>query len=45
MTGQQPAPCGSCGGTGGRIEDTSSDGVIRQNWITCNGCGGSGEAN
>ncbi|MFF9569915.1 hypothetical protein [Streptomyces sp. NPDC014685] len=34
--------CGSCGGSGGRMEDTSSDGVIRQNWVTCGSCRGSG---
>ncbi|MGW0143651.1 hypothetical protein [Streptomyces calvus] len=40
--GQQP--CGSCGGAGGRVVDTSSDGVTRQSWQTCGSCGGSGVA-
>ncbi|MGW1189297.1 hypothetical protein [Streptomyces sp. NPDC002559] len=34
--------CGSCRGQGGRMEDTSADGVIRQNWVTCGSCRGSG---
>ncbi|MFE7616824.1 hypothetical protein [Streptomyces sp. NPDC057496] len=34
--------CSSCHGQGGRMEDTSADGVIRQNWVTCNSCRGSG---
>ncbi|WP_405648984.1 hypothetical protein [Streptomyces uncialis] len=34
--------CGECGGTGGRVEDTSSGGVRRQTWISCGPCGGSG---
>lgn len=34
--------CGSCGGQGGRMEDTSSDGVLRQTWVTCGSCRGSG---
>ncbi|WP_331764277.1 hypothetical protein OG524_36845 (plasmid) [Streptomyces sp. NBC_01520] len=36
--------CSSCGGTGGRIVDTSGDGVSRQNWESCSSCGGSGVA-
>ncbi|MFE1442956.1 hypothetical protein [Streptomyces sp. NPDC058739] len=34
--------CGSCGGAGGRVEDTSDGGTIRQTWRTCGTCGGSG---
>ncbi|MER5501289.1 hypothetical protein ABT096_29370 [Streptomyces sp. NPDC002561] len=34
--------CSSCRGQGGRMEDTSSDGVIRQHWVTCSSCRGSG---
>lgn len=34
--------CSACGGAGGRVVDTSSDGVIRQSWQTCGTCGGSG---
>ncbi|MCX4665046.1 hypothetical protein [Streptomyces uncialis] len=34
--------CTACGGTGGRVEDTSSGGVRRQTWIGCGSCGGSG---
>ncbi|WP_327372309.1 hypothetical protein [Streptomyces sp. NBC_01217] len=36
--------CQSCGGTGGQVVDTSSDGVSRQHWQTCQACGGSGVA-
>ncbi|WP_370424317.1 hypothetical protein AB8O64_36815 (plasmid) [Streptomyces sp. QH1-20] len=36
--------CASCRGKGGRMVDTSSDGVTRQTWQTCTACGGSGEA-
>ncbi|MFF3358199.1 hypothetical protein ACFYWN_37585 [Streptomyces sp. NPDC002917] len=38
------SPCQSCGGTGGRVVDTSGDGVSRQHWQTCQACGGSGVA-
>lgn len=41
---EQPRPCGSCGGTGGTVVDTSSDGVTRQSWQSCGSCGGSGVA-
>ncbi|MFI6530204.1 hypothetical protein [Streptomyces uncialis] len=34
--------CTACGGTGGRVEDTSSGGVRRRTWIGCGSCGGSG---
>ncbi|MFB6814509.1 hypothetical protein ACFCV8_08180 [Streptomyces sp. NPDC056347] len=36
--------CQSCGGQGGRTEDTSSDGVTRQNWVMCRSCNGSGQS-
>ncbi|MFD9601772.1 hypothetical protein ACFQ6O_43815 [Streptomyces sp. NPDC056441] len=36
--------CGTCGGQGGQMVDTSSDGVIRQNWVSCQACRGSGVA-
>lgn len=36
--------CRSCGGQGGKIEDTSNDGVTRQNWVSCQSCGGTGVA-
>lgn len=39
MSGQT---CGSCGGVGGRTEDTSADGVTRQSWKTCQACNGTG---
>jgi DnaJ-class molecular chaperone len=44
MSEQQPAPraCQGCGGNKGQIVDTSSDGVTRQNWQTCQACGGTG---
>lgn len=43
----QPTPqaCTGCSGSGGRIVDTSSDGITRQNWITCQACGGTGKQN
>lgn len=41
---QQPRPCTGCSGNGGQTIDTSSDGVIRQNWQTCQGCSGTGTA-
>ncbi|MFB7852797.1 hypothetical protein ACFC34_38090 [Streptomyces sp. NPDC056053] len=34
--------CSSCHGQGGRMEDTSGDGAIRRNWVTCSSCRGSG---
>ncbi|MEU0060401.1 hypothetical protein [Streptomyces sp. NPDC006334] len=39
---QAQQPCGSCGGAGGKVVDTSSDGVSRQSWQTCGSCNGSG---
>ncbi|MFI0005748.1 hypothetical protein ACH4NR_36930 [Streptomyces globisporus] len=36
--------CPDCQGAGGRMVDTSSDGVIRQNWQSCGPCGGTGVA-
>ena len=44
MSEQQTAPaaCTGCAGQKGHIVDTSSGGVIRQNWQTCQGCGGTG---
>jgi DnaJ-class molecular chaperone len=44
MSKQQhtPTPCTACGGTGGIVIDTSSEGVLRQNWHTCGACGGTG---
>lgn len=44
MSEQQPQPCGACAGRGGTTVDTSSGGVIRQNWQTCGSCKGSGNA-
>ncbi|MFC9183322.1 hypothetical protein ACFTZJ_21935 [Streptomyces globisporus] len=41
---QSGGPCNSCSGQGGKIVDTSSDGVSRQNWQTCIPCGGTGVA-
>jgi hypothetical protein len=35
-------PCSACSGKKGRVVDTSSGGVIRQNWETCQGCSGTG---
>lgn len=37
-------PCAACKGDGGRIEDTSGDGVIRRSWHTCRSCRGTGAA-
>ncbi|MET7933469.1 hypothetical protein [Streptomyces sp. NPDC005322] len=34
--------CTSCGGAGGRTEDTSSGGVTRQTWRSCSSCSGTG---
>lgn len=39
-----PPACGACGGRGGRVIDTSSDGVTRQSWQPCGSCSGSGVA-
>lgn len=36
--------CTSCGGQGGKTVDTSSDGVTRQHWQSCQPCGGTGVA-
>jgi DnaJ-class molecular chaperone len=43
---QQPTPrtCTGCNGDGGRTVDTSSNGIVRQNWKTCDTCNGSGTA-
>ncbi|MEW2068327.1 hypothetical protein [Streptomyces sp. NPDC007346] len=38
------AACGSCEGAGGKVVDTSSDGVSRQHWQSCGPCGGTGVA-
>lgn len=38
-----PTPCTGCGGQGGHIVDTSSNGVVRQTWHPCHGCGGTGQ--
>ncbi|MEV7657941.1 hypothetical protein AB0O39_27705 [Streptomyces anulatus] len=38
------AACTRCGGTGGQTIDTSSDGVSRQHWQSCQPCGGTGVA-
>jgi DnaJ-class molecular chaperone len=37
-----PQPCASCAGRKGQVVDTSSGGVIRQNWISCGPCNGTG---
>ncbi|WP_328698512.1 hypothetical protein [Streptomyces sp. NBC_00342] len=34
--------CSSCQGAGGKMIDTSSDGVTRQTWQSCTACGGTG---
>jgi DnaJ-class molecular chaperone len=44
MSEQQPPPCNTCQGAGGRTVDTSSNGIRRQNWKTCGTCHGSGTA-
>ncbi|MFE7757643.1 hypothetical protein [Streptomyces sp. NPDC057429] len=36
--------CSSCSGAGGRVVDTSGDGVTRQHWQSCSSCGGTGVA-
>ncbi|MGW6684909.1 hypothetical protein ACWGBO_34340 [[Kitasatospora] papulosa] len=36
--------CGSCSGAGGRVVDSSSDGVSRQHWESCTACAGTGVA-
>lgn len=38
------AACTRCEGTGGQTIDTSSDGVSRQHWQSCQPCGGTGVA-
>ncbi|MDG9687723.1 hypothetical protein QC334_34205 [Streptomyces sp. DH18] len=38
------AACTSCQGAGGKEIDTSSDGVSRQHWQSCQPCGGTGVA-
>ncbi|WP_276314458.1 hypothetical protein [Streptomyces sp. Z26] len=43
MSADQPRPCGSCNGQGGRVEDTSSGGVTRQHWVRCAPCSGTGQ--
>ncbi|MEU3602254.1 hypothetical protein ABZ714_26580 [Streptomyces sp. NPDC006798] len=35
--------CPSCGGSGGRTEDTSDGGVVRRTWRSCSACGGTGQ--
>ena len=44
MSEQQPTPqaCTGCGGQKGKVVDTSSNGVTRQNWESCQGCSGTG---
>ncbi|MFJ2900255.1 hypothetical protein ACIO87_35945 [Streptomyces sp. NPDC087218] len=42
ITYEASRACASCHGQGGRMEDTSSDGVLRQTWVTCGSCRGSG---
>ncbi|ROQ65293.1 hypothetical protein EDD95_8156 [Streptomyces sp. CEV 2-1] len=44
LTFRSNAACTSCGGQGGRMVDTSSDGVTRQNWQSCTACSGTGAA-
>jgi DnaJ-class molecular chaperone len=39
---EQQSTCTSCGGTGGRTETTTTDGVLRQTWRTCTACRGTG---
>ncbi|MFJ8870791.1 hypothetical protein ACIRD6_34225 [Streptomyces sp. NPDC102473] len=41
---QAGGSCGSCQGAGGKVVDTSSDGVSRQHWQSCGNCGGTGVA-
>jgi len=36
------AKCAACDGKGGTVEDTSSEGVRRQNWRRCETCKGTG---
>ncbi|MFF8618145.1 hypothetical protein [Streptomyces sp. NPDC015350] len=42
ITFEASRECSSCHGEGGRMEDTSSDGVIRRTWVTCSSCWGTG---
>ncbi len=44
MSTEQPRTCGTCTGAGGTTVDTSSDGVTRQHWQTCQDCHGTGVA-
>lgn len=44
MSEQQPPPCTACSGTGGHTVDTSNNGVVRQNWKSCQSCSGTGTA-
>ncbi|MER5213682.1 hypothetical protein ABT063_24700 [Streptomyces sp. NPDC002838] len=39
-----PAPCTDCNGSGGIVETTTADGVLRQTWHGCKPCGGTGRA-
>jgi DnaJ-class molecular chaperone len=36
--------CGSCQGSGGKTESTTSGGVTREHWVRCNSCNGTGAA-
>lgn len=40
MTGKRPCP--DCQGKGGRVEETSRNGVVLRTWRTCMTCRGSG---
>ncbi len=42
MSAPTPPPCGTCHGQGGTVNDTSSGGITRQNWQTCQPCHGTG---
>ncbi|MFF5980870.1 hypothetical protein ACFY78_18695 [Streptomyces olindensis] len=46
MSEQQPATasCQTCHGSGGRVETTTNDGVMRQTWRSCTTCHGTGRA-
>ncbi|MEV6123053.1 hypothetical protein AB0M23_21470 [Streptomyces sp. NPDC052077] len=39
---QAQRPCGTCGGKGGWVVDTSGGGVTRQSWQRCQDCRGAG---
>jgi DnaJ-class molecular chaperone len=41
---QRPRPCTRCNGTGGQVETTTTDGVMRQTWHSCTTCHGTGRA-